>query len=247
MDSYEVGYKASLLDRRLNLAIAGFIADYKDVQVPGSVGCVVGGVPTFCGVTTNAGAASFKGVEVEYDATLARDFTGAGSRLSLSGSLGYLDAQYDEFVTNIGAQPTDVADFRRIQNTPKWTASSTLGLSTYVGDGALDIGLTASYRSKTYQFETPSPYLDQPGYTLFDANVVWHSPSDRFSIGLHARNLTDKQYIVSGYQFLVVDPVTGDPTLSAAGLPTSSLGLEGVATAYYGNPRQVFLTVGVKF
>ena len=65
--SYEAGYKASLFDRRLRFALAGFIADYKDVQVPGSVGAVINGIPTFVGVTTNAGKASFKGVEAEVD------------------------------------------------------------------------------------------------------------------------------------------------------------------------------------
>src|SRR3546814_17119180 len=39
VDSYEVGYKGSLLDRRLTLSLAGFYMDYKDVQIPGSVGC----------------------------------------------------------------------------------------------------------------------------------------------------------------------------------------------------------------
>ncbi len=120
--SYEVGYKADLFDRRLRFAIAGFYADYTDVQVPGSVGAVINGVPTFVGVTTNAGAATFKGVEVEAFANLLRG--GDGSRLNLSGTLGYLDAQYDEFITNVPGQgPVDVADFRRIQNTPKWTLS----------------------------------------------------------------------------------------------------------------------------
>jgi iron complex outermembrane receptor protein len=72
-----------------------------------------------------------------------------------------------------------------------------------------------SYRSKTNQFETPSPFLDQPGYALFDASLVWTSSDDRFTIGLHGKNLTDKQYITSGYQFLNVNPVTGVPILSA--------------------------------
>ncbi len=70
--SYEIGYKASLFDRRLRLALAGFYADYKDVQVPGSVGAVINGIPTFVGVTTNAGKATFKGLEVEALATLLR-------------------------------------------------------------------------------------------------------------------------------------------------------------------------------
>jgi iron complex outermembrane receptor protein len=266
--SYEVGYKASLFDRRLRLALAGFYADYKDVQVPGSVGAVINGVPTFVGVTTNAGAATFKGIEAEMLATLYRGED--GSRFTFGGTLGYLDAQYDEFVTIVGAgfaddgttnqaqltgRPVDVADFRRIQNTPKWTLSGTLNYSTPLGGGTFDAGTTVSYRSKTFQFETPSPYLDQPGYALWDGNLTWSSRNDRFTVGLHAKNILDKQYITSGYQFLTVNPVTGVPILSATRTSplfnqpgvAPSLGREGVVTAFYGNPRQVFLSLGVKF
>jgi iron complex outermembrane receptor protein len=246
VDSYEVGYKASLFDRRLRLALAGFYADYKDVQVPGSVGAVINGIPTFVGVTTNAGKASFKGVEAEMLATLFR--TSNGSRLNFAGTLGYLDAQYEEFITNVPGQgPVDVADFRRIQNTPKWTLSGTLDYSMQMAGGDLSASTTLSYRSKTFQFETPSPFLDQPGYALLDASLVWSSPDDRWTVGLHGKNLTDKQYITSGYQFLSVNPVTGVPNLNGAGNPIPSLGREGVVTAFYGNPRQVFLSLGMKF
>ncbi|QAY79897.1 TonB-dependent receptor [Sphingosinicella sp. BN140058] len=247
VDSYELGYKASLFDRRLRLALAGFYADYKDVQVPGSVGAVINNVPTFVGVTTNAGKASFKGVEAEMVATLLRDPT-SGTRVNFTGTAGYLDAQYDEFITNVpGTGPVDVADYRRIQNTPKWTLSGTLDVATRVSGGELSASTTLSYRSKTYQFETPSPFLDQPGYALLDASLVWTSSDDRYTIGLHGKNLTDKQYITSGYQFLLTDPVTGVPLRNAAGQVRPSLGVEGVATAFYGNPRQVFLSLGVKF
>jgi iron complex outermembrane receptor protein len=244
--SYEVGYKASLLDRRLRLALAGFYADYRDVQVPGSVGAVINGVPTFVGVTTNAGKASFKGVEAEFVATLFRN--DAGSRLNFAGTIGYLDAKYDQFITNVpGKGPVDVADFRRIQNTPKWTTSGTLDFSTPMGGGELSASTTVSWRSKTNQFETPSPFLDQKGYALLDAHLVWTSPDDRYTIGLHGKNLTDKHYITSGYQFLAVDPVTGVPLRAANGNVIPSLGKEGVVTTFYGNPRQVFLSLGVKF
>ena len=244
--SYEVGYKASLFDRRLRLALAGFYADYKDVQVPGSVGAVINGIPTFVGVTTNAGKASFKGFEAEAVATLFR--ADNGSRLNFAGTLGYLDAQYDQFITNVaGKGPVDVADFRRIQNTPKWTLSGTLDYSTPVAGGQLSASTTLSYRSKTYQFETPSPFLDQKGYALLDAHLTWTSPDDRYTIGLHGKNLTDKQYITSGYQFLAVDAVTGVPLRAANGNVVPSLGKEGVVTTFYGNPRQIFLSLGVKF
>ena len=245
--SYEIGYKASLFDRRLKLAIAGFYADYKDVQVPGSVGAVIAGIPTFVGVTTNAGKASFKGIEIESLATLYKGDN--GSRFTFAGTLGYLDAQYDEFITNVpGTGPVDVADFRRIQNTPKWTLSGTLDYSTPVGGGTIDANTTLSWRSKTFQFETPSPFLDQEGYALWDANLTWTSRDDRWTVGLHAKNILDKQYITSGYQFLTVNAVTGAPLTNAVtGNVIPSLGREGVVTTYYGNPRQLFLSLGVKF
>lgn len=270
--SYEVGYKASLFDRRLRFAVAGFLAKYKDAQVPGSAGGIVNGIPTFVGVTTNAGKADFKGIEFEGTAVVARDFAGVGSRFNLSGSVGYLDAKYKEFITNVAAfdangnpaptsraQPIDVARFREIQNTPKWTNSATVDLSVPAGSGTLSANATVSYRSKSTQFELPSPYLDQKGYSLFDANLVYDL--GRVQIGLHGKNLFDKRYITSGYQFLTVNPVTGQPILSATpflasgapnpafGVPgvAPSLGFEGVVTGFYGAPRQVFLSLDVKF
>jgi iron complex outermembrane receptor protein len=247
VDSYEVGYKGSLWEGALYLALAGFYADYTDVQIPGSVACTVAGVPSFCGVVSNAGKARFKGVEFETTARLGRDLMAAGDRLTFAGSLGFIDAEYREYIANIGGVPTDVADFREVQNTPKWTASGTLGYSTPVGDGDLDFTTTLSYRSKTFQFEIPNPYIDQPGFALLDANLVYTAPGKRWSLGLHGRNLTDKEYKTSGYTFVAADPVTGAIPLGASGFPIPTLGPEGTLTAFYGNPRQVFVTGTLHF
>jgi iron complex outermembrane receptor protein len=251
VDSYEVGYKASLFDRRLNFALAGFYADYKNVQIPGSVGVDANGdgiFESFAGVTTNAAKAEIKGIELEASARLARDFAGPRSSLNFSGTLGYIDARYKKFFAAIGTPPalTDIADLRAIQNTPKWTLSGTLDGTIGVGSGLLFASTTVSYRSKTNQFELPSPFLDQPGYALWDASLVWTDESDRYSIGLHAKNIANKEYITSGYQFLVTAP-DGTPLRTAAGALRPSLGREGIVTAFYGNPRQVFATVGLKF
>ncbi len=247
VDSYEVGYKGDLMDGALYVAVAGFYADYKDVQIPGSVACDVGGIPSFCGIVSNAGKATFKGVEFESNARLGRDLMTSGDRLNLATAIGYIDAQYKEYITNIGGAPTDVADYRRVQNTPKWTASGTLSYNMPVGDGSLYAGTTVSWRSKTYQFEIPNPYIDQKGYALWDASIVYTAPDDRWSIGLHGKNILDKEYKTSGYTFVVADPTTGAIVNNAAGFPTPSLGKEGTLTAFYGNPRQVFVTGSVKF
>ncbi len=246
VDSYEIGYKGNLLGDAVYVALAGFYADYTNVQIPGSVACNVGGIATFCGVVSNAGAADIMGIEFETNARLARDLFGAGDELRLQGSLGWIDADYTQFVTNIGGVPTDVSDFREVQNTPEWSGSATLGYTTPVGEGDLYLGSTVSFRSSTTQFEIPNPYLDQPGYALLDASIVY--TDDRgFSIGLHGRNLTDKEYRTSGYTFVVADPVTGALASGADGLPIPSLGTEGTLTAFYGNPRQVYLTATIEF
>ncbi|MXP27692.1 TonB-dependent receptor [Porphyrobacter algicida] len=244
VDSYEVGYKAALWDNRLNIALDGFIAEYKDVQVPGSVGTVINGQQTFIGVTTNAGRARIKGIEFEGNLIAARDMATGGDRLTLAWTLGYIDAKYTQFIDSRGI---DVANERAFQNTPEWTASGTLGYSTPVGSGDLDFTGTVSYRSKTQQFELATPMLDQPGFALFNANLVWHSAGDRFSIGVHGRNLFDKRYIVSGYNFLAQNPDTGAFLTNGNGDYIPTLGSEGVLTAYYGNPRQISATVTFKY
>ena len=247
VDSYEVGYKGNAFDGGLTFALAGFYADYKDVQIPGSVACIVSGLPSFCGVTSNAGKATFKGVELEFNARLGESVANDGDRLNLLGAVGYIDAQFDQYISNIASVPTDVAAFRDVQNTPSWTASATLAYMTPVGAGRLNLGTTVSYRSSTTQFEIPNPYIDQSGYALVDASLVYTAPDDRWSIGLYGKNLLDKEYKTSGYSFIAGNATTGVPILGGNGLPVASLGREGTLTAFYGNPRQLFVTAGVKF
>jgi iron complex outermembrane receptor protein len=248
VDSYEAGWKASLFNRRLQFALAVFDAEYKDVQVPGSSGAVINGVPTFVGITTNAGKARFRGVELETNWRMANDLATAGDRLSWAGTLGYLDAKYLSFITNIaGVGPTDVADDRKIQNTPKWTLSGSLDYDTPAFGGRLDLNTTVSYRSKSQQFELRTPGLDQKGFALWDANMVWRSSNGHYELGLHGKNLANKKYIVAGYNFLAQNPFTGDFLLNGAGNPIPALGRTGVLTGYYGNPRQVWLSAALNF
>src|SRR5205807_4236385 len=134
----------------------------------------------------------------------------------------------------------DLAKFRKIQNTPKWTLSGSLDYDTPMAGGRLDLNTTLSYRSASQQFELKSPGLDQPGFALWDANLVWRSSGNRFELGLHGKNLLNKKYITGGYNFLLQNPYTGAYILpNAVGTPglSPTLGKTGVLTAYYGNAR----------
>lgn len=258
----EVGYKASLFDHRVYTALALFNSDYKDVQIPGSASVTIGGVTSFAGTTTNAAKARIRGVEWEGDARLAGE--PAGTRLNLGWSLGYLDGKYRKFLGLVSyaapgtptagqplASPTeiDLSPYRKIQNTPKWTASGTLSLIHPLPYGdEINASATLSYRSATQQFEFPIAGLDQKGFALLDANFVYTGSGRHWTFGVHARNLTGKRYIVSGYNYLRVNPYTGQ-YINANGTPgySSSLGQEGISTAFYGNPRQLFFSIGYKF
>ena len=253
--SYELGWKGSFFDKRVFAALALFHANYKDMQIPASVGCIVNGRPNFCGLTSNAAKARIQGVEFEGSARVFGN--PGGSRLTYSWSLGYLNADFKEFKTIVAYDPvtglptapfeTDVADFRKIQNTPKWTASSTLSYSAPLAGGQLNLNSTLSYRSSSQQFEIRTPMLDQKGFALLDAGAVYELPGGHWSVALHGKNLANKKYISAGYNFLRQNPFTGDFILpnGSPGI-SSALGKEGILTAYYGNPRQIIFTVGYK-
>jgi len=244
VNTYEIGYKASYFDGGLSFALALFRSGYKDVQIPGSIGTVVGGQQTFIGITTNAARATIQGVEFEGNWRVARDMVKGGDRLQLSTTVGYIDAEYKEFIDSRGI---DVADNRAFQNTPAWTVSGSINYSIPAFSGDLAFGTRISYRGDTQQFELRNPGLDQDAYTLVDMNLVWTSGDDKYNLGVYGKNITNTEYIVSGYSFLSQNPDTGNFNLNASGNPISTLGREGVLTAYYGNPRQVFVSFGVKF
>ena len=239
VDSYELGYKALLLDDRVSLRLAAFKTDYTDIQIPGSIGIDTNGDgvnDSFVGVTSNAGDADIDGFEMEFNALIGRDFAGVGSRLSVNGALGYLDAEFNQFIDNFG---NDVADERVFQNTPEFTGNAGFALGLPVASGIVDLLGSLSLRSDASQFEARNPFLDQDGFVLADASLVYTADSDRFAIGVHGKNLFDKRYIVAGYNF-VAGGTDGQPFR-----PT--LGREGTLTGFFGDPRRVFVQAEVRF
>lgn len=242
VEMFELGWKAALFDRRLLFSIAGFLSNYTNVQIPGSIGVDTTGDgvnDSFIGITSNAGDADINGIEFEGQALLSTDLTGAGDGLNFAWTMGYLDAEFNEFIDAFG---NDVADQRVFQNTPDWTLSGNLTYSRPLSfggtDGLFSVINTVAYRSAASQFEEPNPFLDQPGFALWDASLVWESDDGRLQFGLHAKNITDKEYIVAGYNFITPGP-------DGALIP--NLGTEGTLTAFYGNPRTVLGTFQIRF
>ena len=217
LDSYEAGVKARFGHSYLNLA--AFYSNYKDLQVPGSLAIDTNGDgidDSFVGAVTNAGKAVIKGVELEGKLAL-----GGGLSLIANGSL--LDPKYKIFMLN----GVNVADQRRIQNTPKFQSYLAINYAGELGSGKINFNASWSHKSSITQFETPTPDIDEKAYELFDASLIWNLENG-LSLGLHGKNLADKHYKTSGYFF---------PTL----------GLENNISAFYGAPRTITFSLGYHF
>ncbi|MDG2521070.1 TonB-dependent receptor [Caulobacter segnis] len=191
--AYEIGLKGSLLDRRLQFSSAWFYSDYKDQQIttqqvatPPQVG--------IASIVDNAGASTIWGLEFEGSAYLSQSLTA-------NFAVGYLNAEFDEFITNITGTPVDISNTREFQNSPEWSGYLGVTYKTALAGGTLRVTPSLSYRGDYHLFDVADPILDQKAYTLVDLGVVWDAPGDQWQVGVYGKNLTDEEYRVGGYSF----------------------------------------------
>lgn len=207
--SYELGYKGNLMEGRLKLNMAAFLADYKDYQVNQFVD--LGGGRTSIRIT-NAASVNTKGVEAEFQFQASDNF-------SLQGSAGYLDATFDSFPGG-GTAGAD-ATGKQLVNAPKFTAA--LG-AQYTHDipnigGHLlvradlthsDGYYTTADNVKQIGYNPPAPGLPaRPGSVQFGYIQSLTQLSGRIGIetddgGMGAyiwgRNLTDEDVLIDDFR-----------------------------------------------
>jgi iron complex outermembrane receptor protein len=178
--SYEAGLKSSLGNGRARLNLAAFHTDYSDLQVQTAL------LPGVIDIS-NAAAATIRGVELEgvWQPTRA---------LQLGGHLAWLDARYDRYLAvGVDAVSGDVSG-RRLSNAPEW--SGRLWLEWRAGAGrAGTVSLRADSRWQTTVFYTPfnDAVQRQSAYGLLDVSA--ELGPGRWSVGVHARNLTGEDFI----------------------------------------------------
>ncbi|MES2301448.1 MAG: TonB-dependent receptor, partial [Pseudomonadota bacterium] len=137
VDSYEIGTKLNLLDRKLQFNIAGFYSKYKDMQQETTI---PGGPQGSQTITNNIGSADIKGVEVE---TTLRPIDG----LKLTANFAVLDSQFKGFVANnlypgVGLVPFDYSNNNLIYS-PKFTGAlgAEYKFDTGFGNVVTNVGL----------------------------------------------------------------------------------------------------------
>ena len=197
LTSYEAGLKTRLWDNKASLNLAVFDYDYKNLQL--SNVAMVQGAPRY--VTSNAGAASVKGLEL--DGLLKPT---AADRVNYGYTL--LDAHYVSYA------PDGLHSWagNRLDRAPANTL--TLGyehrfrLSTgQLAAGQLAAGLE-SRRSAAYTIAVPAQLLQYrvPARTESDARLGYQPDGARWSVQARVKNLENKVQPIAIDSFGMVVP-----------------------------------------
>ncbi len=185
VETYEIGIKSELADRRVRLNAAAFFTKYEDTQI--LVGEVVNGTPNF--VTRNAGDSEIKGVEVEL-------LTRPSANFDLSASVGWMDNEYTRL--HPGAAAFNIGLDDSLPMTPEWTGALGAQYRWTLGDaGTLALRGDYSYRSEFSFQAANNPNDIQDAYGLLDLRATWMSPSGALSVAAFGRNVTDEGYFTS--------------------------------------------------
>ncbi len=191
VDSYEVGVKSDLFDRRLRLNAAVFTSDYQDMQQ--SVQQLIPGTLINQTLVANVGAATISGFEAEATALLTDVFT-------ISASVGYLDASYDEFMADLG-DGLGVIDrtYLPMPYAPKWSNSVTFNYKDDFDFGRVTAQASVRHMTDMYtSFSTLNATTDltmRQSNTVVDGSVSLELPDGRWRVSLWGKNLTDELVI----------------------------------------------------
>jgi iron complex outermembrane receptor protein len=173
----------------------------------------------FFGDFTNAGAGTVQGIELEYAWQMSEFF-------SLQGNMAWLDAEYDEFLTeSANGTVNNIADQQKFTNAPEYSGSLSAVYARPLASGGRITGrATWTHQSEVYPTTDLSEAIKQDGYSLLSAGVIWQTAGP-WSFALEGKNLTDKEYRTSGYNIAAL----------------------GVLTGFYGAPRTFSLSARYDF
>jgi outer membrane receptor protein involved in Fe transport len=189
VDSYELGYKGEILDRRLRVEIAAYRIDWKNIQL----------VRTVAGLNTRFNGASARSEGVEF--SLAA-FPTTGLTISLTGAYG--DARVNEAVPAVGAVAGE-----RLPYAPTWSATGTVDYTFPITDGVSGVvgGVLRMVGDRNTSFLGSTTYTNiaLDSYALADLRAGLQFGD--VEISAFARNITNSQARLAGFSELSINEV----------------------------------------
>jgi len=191
VNSYEIGLKSSLLDRRMTFNIAAFQMDYKDLQESTYVFLDSG---TILSVIGNAAEARSKGIELGSSLRLSRHF-------SLNADIAYLDSIYTHYPTGactvlqtqqIGASCIQDLSGKQRPFAPEWSGSVGASLSFPVHNLEARLDPLVYFTSGFFQSSSADDLIRQKGFAKVDLRAAIGPANQSWELALIGKNLTDK-------------------------------------------------------
>jgi iron complex outermembrane receptor protein len=193
-DSWEIGIKADLLDRRLRVNAAIYRTDYDDFQANTFVGTGF--------VLQNAGKITTTGGEVEI-------FAVPNEWLTLSSGIAWVDAEYDKFEggpcirTRLLNSPDAGQPFfptvcnnsgNIVPSTPRVSFYVSAAVTKYFSNGLMGYSqLDLSWRDEVEAGTDNDPNKTQDSLALINLRIGL-SFNEKYDISLWGKNLTDENY-----------------------------------------------------
>ena len=209
--NYEIGWKGSWLDRRLQVNGTVFYVDYDDFQAQGFDGANI--------TVRNAGSLESQGVE--FDLVYVPN-----ANLTLGTAIGYNKAEYQEFETgectieqlfavtggNPFIPPNCVQDLSGevLDNAPEWTVSTYAHYETQVSDHVGWFGrLEYNYTDEFYMAQDLDEALLNDEAHLVNARTGIYGDERQWEVTAWVRNLLDEEYFVIGFDIPTISGYAG--------------------------------------
>lgn len=178
--NYEVGFKSTLFDKRLNFNGNVFLVKYKDLQAEQEVATGVFKI-------TNAGKAHAKGIEFDINARPAAGW-------DIFATAGYLDTEYDEFVEdNSRTKTSNDYGGNKIVNAPELTFS--IGTKYRHSSGFMGL-VEYKHTGKTYFSKDNADRLTRDAYGIANAKIGYESEKG-IDVYAYVKNALDEKYYSS--------------------------------------------------
>ncbi len=184
MIDYELGEKATLLDRRLRIDTSAFYYDYYRFQTFNWEG--VGGL------LTDHGAESY-GAEAELEAAPIE-------HLSAKLGLSWLETKIRDVANSISGSDLYIAN-RQMANAPKWTANGSLSYTVPLpSSAAVVLNWDWNYRTSRYTNNFNDPSVKLPGYFEHNLDITYQPDAD-WQVQFFIRNIGNNQAPTKAFQF----------------------------------------------
>lgn len=182
---YEIGSKNRFLDGRLQLNLAAFYYDYRDLQTSVFISSAVGSA------VQNAGTAKVKGFETDLQYLVSQN-----DRLHVS--LNLLDATFDSLATvqnTLGNPMPVVLRGNDLIQSPKVTAVLGYDHIWRVGPGSLTGSISSRYKSRYSLTVFGWASDEQEAHTISDASLSYSGADDKWAVSAYIRNIENERVL----------------------------------------------------